>query len=56
MQITYADLAICVVLETLCQKQPALIDSFPTLKKLKTTVEQLPAIDKWIKIRPQTPY
>lgn len=55
-QVTYADLAIAVLLQTLTANKSDLLDNFPTLAKLKTSVEQLPAIDKWIKGRPETHY
>ncbi len=55
-QVTYADLSVAVLLEMLAKNHPAILDSLPTLAKLKISVEQLPAIDKWIKSRPETPY
>ena len=55
-QVTYADLAIFVLLETLAMHEPSILGKFPTLSKLKTSVEQLPAIEKWIKSRPDTKF
>lgn len=55
-EVTYADLAICVLLEVLTTERPSLLDLFPRLGKLKSSVEQLPRIKEWISNRPDTPY
>ena len=32
------------------------VDEYPTLKKIKESVEKLPAIAKWLKERPETDF
>ena len=54
--MTYADFAVYVLLEPAVSDTPTLLDRFPTLAKLKTSVEQLPNIAKWLKERPESPY
>ena len=56
LKVTYADFAVYVLLETLEADSPSLLDNFPSLNKLKNSVQKLPNIDKWIKNRPLTPY
>ena len=56
MKVTYADFAVYVLLETLEADSPSLLDNFPSLNKLKNSVQKLPNIDKWLKKRPVTPY
>jgi len=56
-KVTYADLLACVqfgLMEELIW--PGMLDNYPAMKKLKTSVENLPAIAKWIKERPQSKY
>lgn len=55
-QVTYADLAICVLLQVLITERPSLLKSFPSLAKLKSSVEELPRIKEWMSKRPDTPY
>ena len=55
-QVTYADFAICVLLQVITTKQPSLLETFPALEKLKASVEQLPRIKEWMSKRPETPY
>lgn len=52
--MTYADLAITVLLDTLTQHKPELLTLFTALAKLKKSVEELPNIEKWIANRPDT--
>ena len=56
LKVTYADFAVYVLLETLEADSPSLLDNFPSLNKLKNSVQKLPNIDKWLKNRPVTPY
>ena len=56
MKVTYADFAVYVLLEALEADSPSLLDNFPSLNKLKNSVQKLPNIDKWLKKRPVTPY
>ena len=53
-QVTYADFAIAVMLDTLAQFKPELVSLFAALAKLKKSVEELPNIAKWIANRPDT--
>lgn len=49
--MTYADFALYLLFDYVA---PGLPDSFPTLVKLKASVEKLPNIAKWLKERPAT--
>ncbi len=53
-QATYADLAVAVLLDTLSKYKPEILAAFPALKKLKSRVESLPNIAKWIAKRPES--
>ena len=55
-KLTWADLYFyqgCGYLEEIC---PGALEGFPTLTKLKSSVESLPKIAKWIKERPETKF
>ena len=53
-KVTYVDLRLCVQFDFIEQFIPGTLDKYPAMKKLKSSVENLPAIAKWIKERPQT--
>ena len=53
-KLTWADLAFFCWTEFMTPAVPTLFDSFPSLKKLKETVETLPNIAKWLEERPKT--
>lgn len=53
-QVTYADLAITILLDALSQYKPEILLAFTTLAQLKKNVEELPNIAKWIAKRPDT--
>ena len=56
-KVTYADLRACTQLSMMEQMiLPGMLDSYPALKKLKMSVENLPAIAKWIKERPHSEF
>ena len=55
-QVTYADLAVCVLLEAVVGESPSLLDQLPSLARLKDSVEGLPNIAAWIQQRPNTPF
>ena len=55
-KVTYVDLRLCVQLDFIEQLLPGTLDKYPAMKKLKSSVENLPAIAKWIKERPQTKF
>ena len=55
-KVTYADLRACVQLGMMEQVVPGMLDNYPAMKKLKTSVDNLPAIAKWIKERPKTQF
>lgn len=55
-QVTYADFAVCVFLETVCGQKPDVLNHFPLLGKLKNAVENLPRIKVWLEERPKTPF
>lgn len=54
LQVTCADLAIAVLLEALSNYNPQFLSPFSNLVKLKTSVEELPNIKKWMAARPET--
>ena len=54
LQVTYADFALTVLLDTLAHHKPELLTVFTALSKLKKSVEDLPNIQKWIANRPAT--
>lgn len=54
LQVTYADLAIAVLLDALSKYKPEILVVFSSLTKLKKSVEELPNIEKWIANRPDT--
>lgn len=54
LQVTYADLAITVLLDALAKYKPELLAAFPALGQLKTSVETLPNITKWMARRPDS--
>ena len=56
-KVTYADLRACVQFSAMEQVMlPGMLNNYPALKKLKTSVENIPAIAKWIKERPQSQF
>ena len=53
-KITYADLRVAVLYDLVVKISGAnTLDAFPEVVKLKTTVETLPNIAKWIQERPK---
>ena len=52
LQVTYADLAVAVLLEVLSQQKPELLAAFTNLGRIKRSVEDLPNIKAWIAKRP----
>ena len=55
-KVTYVDLGVhlmCGYVEVVCENT---LDKYPELKKLKESVEKLPAIAKWLKDRPVTQF
>ena len=55
-QVTYADFAVFTVLDALKTRLPEICDHFPNLKIMCDSVSSLPAIQKWLESRPQTPF
>ena len=55
-KVTYADFRAYTLFSMMEETVPGMLDNYPKLKKLKTSVENLPAIAKWIKERPQTKF
>ena len=55
-QLTYADFYFYTALENMLKQMPTLLDNFPTLKKLWSSVEALPNIAKWLKERPESQF
>ena len=56
-KVTYADLRvaqICDFIGVVCSAD--VLDAYPAVKKLKTAVEALPNIAKWIEERPKTQF
>lgn len=54
--VTYADLYIAVILDKLYEKEPAMANTFPNIKKCIDAAKALPKIAEWIKNRPETPF
>ena len=55
-KVTYADIEFYVVSGYLTKGAPDTFDKFPALKKLISSVENLPNIAKWLKERPVTEF
>ena len=55
-KLTWADLAFFNWISGVIARNPAVLDNYPSLKKLKQTVETLPNIAKWLKERPETAF
>ena len=55
-KLTWVDLAFFNWIAMVVARDPAVLDNYPSLKKLKETVETLPNIAKWLKERPETPF
>ena len=53
-KVTYADFAFLEVSGYVFKVAPNLLDKYPALKKLKTSIENLPNIAKWLKERPES--
>ena len=50
--VTYADLAVYLIIHYIKQLFPGVMDKFPALNKLCTSVSELPNIAKWLEKRP----
>ena len=55
-KLTWADLAFFNWISIIASRAPAILDKFPSLKKLKETVETLPNIARWLKERPESEF
>lgn len=55
-KVTYADLIFACMVTFTTSVYPNVLDQYPALKKLKTSVENLPNIAKWLRERPVTEY
>ena len=53
---TYCDFAICLSLDFVLRLCPDCLKNYPGIAKVKSAVENLPKIAKWIKERPKTEY
>ena len=53
-QLTYADFAMYLLFEYAVANLPGSIENYPTLTKLKASVEKLPNIARWLRERPAT--
>lgn len=53
-KVTYVDLSIVLTMGYVVMIDPSILDGYPAICKLKTTVESLPNIAKWIQERPKT--
>ena len=54
LQVTYADMAVYVLMECLVTQAPNILGTFPWISKLMEGVEKLEAIRAWIQSRPET--
>ena len=55
-KVTYVDLKMAILGDVLTKLNEQVLDAYPAVAKLKTTVEALPNIAKWIKERPVTEF
>jgi len=57
-RVTYADFGVYLMCTYVAMESGGenVLDKYPTLKKLKESVEKLPAIAKWLKERPETQF
>ena len=55
-KVTYVDLKIAILGDALTKVNEQVLDAYPAVAKLRTTVETLPNIAKWIKERPVTEF
>ena len=55
-KVTYADFSIYLMWATVERRGEIVLDKYPALKKLRESVEKLPAIAKWLKERPESDY
>ena len=53
-RVTYADFSFLIVSGYVSKAAPNVFDKYPALKKLITSIENLPNIAKWLKERPVT--
>ena len=53
-KVTYVDLCVVLTTDFISLMDADMLESYEKVSKLKTTVESLPAIAKWIKERPKT--
>lgn len=53
-KVTYVDLCVVLTTDFISLMDADMLESYERVSKLKTTVESLPAIAKWIKERPKT--
>ena len=54
--VTYADLIFAYMVTFTISAFPNVLDQYPALKTLKTSVENLPNVAKWLRERPVTKY
>lgn len=55
-KVSWADLQAAHFLEFFVLGNPALLENFPNLKKLKDTVFDIPQIKAWVEKRPVTQF
>ena len=55
-KVTYVDIRVAQLADLVLQVNPNALDAYPAVAKLKTTVEALPKIAKWIKERPESEF
>jgi len=55
-RFTYADISIYLMCTYVDFRGGENVDEYPNLKKIKESVEKLPAIAKWLKERPETDF
>jgi len=55
-RFTYADISIYLMCTYVEFRGGENVDEYPNLKKIKESVEKLPAIAKWLKERPETDF
>lgn len=55
-KLTWVDFYFYELYEWVAPVMPNILDDYPSLKKLTTTIENLPNIAKWMKERPKSDY
>ena len=53
-RLTLADIYLFAILDSTAEKSAAILEHFPSVKKLAETVKAIPHVAKWLESRPVT--